>query len=159
MKSTAIRVFDAETQRSGERVGKIAMLPAREFPLNADGVTAFKRRFRTRFEGDLTRMSIYRDIAEGTAPPGIEYFLPLFFDKTATLFDYLPHNAVIAADVDWHAMAAQAWLESNRGMRSARTTPNDRFSRPSSCSSIHRNSPKASHNSIASISRAWNSIR
>jgi transcription-repair coupling factor (superfamily II helicase) len=107
----SIRVFDPETQRSGERVTKIAMLPAREFPLDVDGVTAFKRRFRTRFEGDLTRMSVYRDISPGTAPPGIEYFLPLFFDQTATLFDYLPHNAVIAADVDWHDQAAHAWLE------------------------------------------------
>jgi len=107
----SIRVFDTETQRSGERVNKIAMLPAREFPLDVDGVTAFKRRFRTRFEGDLTRMSIYRDIAAGTAPPGIEYFLPLFFDHTATLFDYLPHNAVIAADIDWHPLSAQIWLE------------------------------------------------
>jgi transcription-repair coupling factor (superfamily II helicase) len=87
------------------------MLPAREFPLDADGVAAFKRRFRTRFAGDLTRMSVYRDIAPGTAPPGIEYFLPLFFDKTATLFDYLPHNAVIASPVEWHALAAQSWLE------------------------------------------------
>jgi transcription-repair coupling factor (superfamily II helicase) len=107
----SIRLFDPETQRSGERVNKIAMLPAREFPLDADGVAAFKRRFRTRFEGDLTRMSVYRDIAPGIAPPGIEYFLPLFFDKTATLFDYLPHNAVIATNVDWHALAAQSWLE------------------------------------------------
>jgi len=107
----SIRHFDPETQRSGERVNKIAMLPAREFPLDADGVTAFKRRFRTRFEGDLTRMSVYRDIAPGSAPAGIEYFLPLFFDKTATLFDYLPHNAVIATDVDWHPLSAQTWLE------------------------------------------------
>jgi transcription-repair coupling factor (superfamily II helicase) len=107
----SIRLFDPETQRSGERVDKIAMLPAREFPLDTDGVTAFKRRYRTRFEGDLTRMSLYRDITAGNAPPGIEYFLPLFFDKTATLFDYLPHNAVIAADIEWHALAAQAWLE------------------------------------------------
>lgn len=106
-----IRLFDPETQRSGDKVNKIAMLPAREFPLDTDGVAAFKRRYRTRFEGDLTRMSVYRDIAPGTAPPGIEYFLPLFFDKTATLFDYLPHTTVIASDSDWHELAAQAWLD------------------------------------------------
>src|SRR5262245_43350063 len=80
----SIRLFDPETQRSGDRVEKISMLPAREFPLDADGVTAFKRRFRSRFEGDLSRMSVYRDIAPASAPPGIEYYLPLFFDGTAT---------------------------------------------------------------------------
>jgi transcription-repair coupling factor (superfamily II helicase) len=107
----SIRVFDPETQRSGEKVDKISMLPAREFPLDADHVAAFKRRFRTRFEGDLTRMSVYRDIGPGTAPPGIEYFLPLFFDQTATLFDYLPHNTLIAIEAHWRELAAETWLE------------------------------------------------
>jgi len=107
----SIRVFDPETQRSGVRANKIALLPAREFPLDADGVASFKRRYRARFEGDLTRMPLYRDIAPGVAPPGIEYFLPLFFDKTATLFDYLPHHTVLAASADWHELAARAWIE------------------------------------------------
>ena len=88
----SIRVFDPETQRSGERAQALRLLPAREFPLTADGIQNFKRRFRNRFPGDLTRMPIYRDIAEGAPPPGIEYYLPLFFDATATLFDYLPRQ-------------------------------------------------------------------
>ena len=75
-----IRTFDPETQRSGERRTALRLLPAREFPLTADGIQAFKRRFRNRFPGDLTRMSLYRDIAEGAPPAGIEYYLPLFFD-------------------------------------------------------------------------------
>ena len=76
-----IRVFDAETQRSGEKTEALRLLPAREFPLTADGIQQFKRRFRVRFPGDLTKMSVYKDIAEGAPPPGIEYFLPLFFDR------------------------------------------------------------------------------
>ena len=78
----------------------LRLLPAREFPLTADGIQQFKRRFRNRFPGDLTRMAIYRDIAEGAPPPGIEYYLPLFFDATATLFDYLPANTIVAAETD-----------------------------------------------------------
>lgn len=107
----SLRIFDPETQRSGERVESIHLLPAREFPINPDGITGFKRRFRTRFEGDLTRMPLYQDIGEGKAPPGIEYYLPLFFEKTATLFDYLPRNAVIAIDIDWQANAQRAGEE------------------------------------------------
>ena len=76
----SIRVFDPETQRSGERAQALRLLPAREFPLTAEGIQQFKRRFRNRFPGDLTRMAMYRDIAEGAPPPGIEYYLPLFFD-------------------------------------------------------------------------------
>jgi len=107
----SIRVFDPETQRSGDRVQALRLLPAREFPLTADGIQAFKRRFRNRFPGDLTRMSVYRDIAEGAPPAGIEYFLPLFFDATATLFDYLPANTLVAADMGLDDLAAQAFGE------------------------------------------------
>ena len=102
-----IRVFDPETQRSGDKVQALRLLPAREFPLTADGIQNFKRRFRNRFPGDLTRMAIYRDIAEGAPPPGIEYYLPLFFDATATLFDYLPANTIVAAETDVQGAATQ----------------------------------------------------
>jgi transcription-repair coupling factor (superfamily II helicase) len=107
----SIRVFDPETQRSGERAQALRLLPAREFPLTADGIQNFKRRFRVRFAGDLTRMSIYRDIAEGAPPPGIEYHLPLFFDATATLFDYLPANTIVAAESDEYGTATQVFGE------------------------------------------------
>src|SRR6185369_2170887 len=94
-----IRVFDPETQRSGERAQALRLLPAREFPLTADGIQNFKRRFRNRFPGDLTRMSLYRDIAEGAPPPGIEYYLPLFFESTSTLLDYMPNNTIVASEL------------------------------------------------------------
>jgi len=106
-----IRLFDPETQRSGNKVDTIKLLPAREFPLNAEGVQGFKRRFRTRFEGDLTRMNVYRDIAEGSAPPGIEYYLPLFFDTTVSLFDYLPAGTTLALATDAIDSAEAAWRE------------------------------------------------
>ena len=68
------------------------MLPAREMPLDADGVRVFRRRFRARFEGEPTQAGIYRGVSEGLAPAGIEFYLPLFFEHTATLFDYLPQQ-------------------------------------------------------------------
>ncbi len=107
----SIRKFDPETQRSGDKVAALRLLPAREFPLTAEGIQNFKRRFRNRFPGDLTRMSIYRDIAEGAPPPGIEYYLPLFFDGTSTLLDYLPANTIIAAEREIDSMATQALTE------------------------------------------------
>ncbi len=107
----SIRVFDPETQRSGDKVPALRLLPAREFPLTAEGIQAFKRRFRNRFPGDLTRMPIYQDIAEGSPPAGIEYYLPLFFDASATLFDYLPANTLVASDLDIDSAAGQAFAE------------------------------------------------
>jgi transcription-repair coupling factor (superfamily II helicase) len=105
----AIRQFDPETQRSLDSLEKVRLLPAREVPLDAEAVREFRRRFRTRFEGDPTRSSLYRGVSEGLAPAGIEFYLPLFFEGTATLFDYLPANAVIVHDAALPGALAKAW--------------------------------------------------
>ncbi len=94
----AIREFDPGTQRSGAAHERVRMLPARELPLDADAIRAFRRRWRTRFEGDPTRSVIYRSVSDGIAPAGVEFYLPLFFDATATLFDYLPGGCILVLD-------------------------------------------------------------
>ena len=96
----AIREFDPETQRSGASLKQVRLLPGRELPLDADSVKAFRLRYRKRFEGDPTKSAIYRGVSDGLAPPGIEFYLPLFFEATDTLLDYLPKDAVVAAGVD-----------------------------------------------------------
>ncbi|HNC80754.1 MAG TPA: transcription-repair coupling factor [Rhodocyclaceae bacterium] len=91
----SIRTFDPDTQRTVFPVKEVRLLPAREFPLDEAGRTRFRGRFRETFEGDPSRCTIYKDISNGIAPAGIEYYLPLFFDSTATLFDYLPASAAL----------------------------------------------------------------
>jgi transcription-repair coupling factor (superfamily II helicase) len=86
----AIRTFDVDTQRSIYPVNEIRLLPAREFPLDKEGQHQFREQFRDRFEGDPSKSRMYKDVSAGMAPNGIEYFLPLFFATTATVFDYLP---------------------------------------------------------------------
>src|SRR3984957_7827368 len=105
----SIRRFDPDTQRSLEGIDRLRLLPARELPLDADSVKAFRRRHRARFEGDVTRMPIYRGVSEGIAPPGIEFYLPLFFDATAQITDYLPPQLVVAGDCDIGDALARAW--------------------------------------------------
>ncbi|MCC7462594.1 MAG: transcription-repair coupling factor [Gammaproteobacteria bacterium] len=105
----SIRRFDPDTQRSGAAATEFRLLPARELPLDAEAVRAFRRRFRTRFEGDVARMPIYRGVSEGLAPPGIEFYLPLFHDTTADIAAYLPGEVVCAADFDVEAALAAAW--------------------------------------------------
>ena len=90
----SIRTFDPETQRTLEKVQAMRLLPAREFPLDKAGITRFRQSFRNSFEGDPQRSLIYREVSQGNAPGGIEYYLPLFFDETASLFDFLPDNAL-----------------------------------------------------------------
>jgi transcription-repair coupling factor (superfamily II helicase) len=85
-----IRSFDPERQVSRDAVDQIRLLPAREFPTDEAAIRRFRQNFRIAFEGDPSANLIYREVSAGTMPAGIEYYLPLFFDDTATLFDYLP---------------------------------------------------------------------
>jgi transcription-repair coupling factor (superfamily II helicase) len=91
----SIRTFDPETQRTVDRVEGIKMLPAREYPLDEAGITHFRQAFRNSFEGDPQRSLIYSEVSAGRAPGGLEYYLPLFFEQTATLFDFLPENRLV----------------------------------------------------------------
>jgi len=90
-----IRTFDPETQRSQEKVERVELLSAREFPVTDQATRAFRVLLRERFEIDPRRCPIYQDIREGSTPAGIEYFLPLFFEHTETLFDYLAPGAML----------------------------------------------------------------
>ena len=85
-----IRTFDQDTQRTIDRAERVELLPAHEFPMNEAGIGTFRRNFRNAFAAESRNAQIYREVSDGRAPPGIEYYLPLFFDATATLFDYLP---------------------------------------------------------------------
>lgn len=85
----SIRTFDPDTQRSLYPVPEVRLLPGREFPMDEDARAAFRARWREKMEGDPTKVRLYRDIGTGLASGGIEYYLPLFFDATATIFDYL----------------------------------------------------------------------
>ncbi|AWM80406.1 transcription-repair coupling factor [Gammaproteobacteria bacterium ESL0073] len=87
-----LRTFDPETQRSIDKVEQINLLPAHEFPLDKQAIKNFRERFREQFDIDYRRCPIYQDLETGITPSGIEYYLPLFFEQTATLFDYLPDN-------------------------------------------------------------------
>ncbi|HEY4215375.1 MAG TPA: transcription-repair coupling factor [Steroidobacteraceae bacterium] len=105
----AIRRFDPETQRSLDSLERVRLLPAREVPLDAEAVKDFRRRWRTRFDGDPTRSSVYRGVSDGLAPAGIEFYLPLFYEETATLLDYLPPNAVIVQDAALPGTLEHSW--------------------------------------------------
>ncbi|MGA2841656.1 MAG: transcription-repair coupling factor [Steroidobacteraceae bacterium] len=104
-----IRHFDPDTQRSGDKLDRIQLLPARETPLNPDAVREFRRRYRLRFTGDLTEQIVYRDVSAGQAPGGLEFFLPLFFDRTSHLFEYLPPTSVLIDMNEATASAETLW--------------------------------------------------
>ncbi|THF66196.1 transcription-repair coupling factor [Pseudothauera nasutitermitis] len=107
----SIKTFDPDTQRTVYPVKEIRLLPAREFPLDEKSRGQFRGRFRETFEGDPTRSPIYKDVSNGIAPAGIEYYLPLFFDDTATIFDYLPADTPVLLHRDVPAAIAEFWRD------------------------------------------------
>jgi transcription-repair coupling factor (superfamily II helicase) len=90
-----IRSFDVDTQKSIYKVNEVRLLPAREFPMDEAAQTHFRKKFRETFEGDPSKSRVYKDVSKGIPTAGIEYYLPLFFDETALITDYLPQDATV----------------------------------------------------------------
>ncbi len=106
-----LRIFDADSQRTIAATQRIRILPARETPLDTDGIARFRAAWHRAFDVDVRRCPVYQDVSDGLAPQGIEYYLPLFFDATATLFDYLPENTVCVLEAEVAAAARDHWAE------------------------------------------------
>ena len=118
-----LRTFDPENQRSIDKVESIKLLPAREFPLEKKAVTDFRGRFRERFDVDFRRCPIYQDLSTGITPAGIEYYLPLFFEETATLFDYLPSDTQVFSLPGIEKAAEQFWVDARSRYEDRRVDP------------------------------------
>ncbi len=113
----SIRTFDPDTQRTLYKVADIHLLPAREVPLDEAGVTRFRQNFRERFEGDPSKSQLYKDVSNKLAPGGIEYYLPLFFDDTATLFDYLADDTALVLHGDIEEAVEGFWRDTQNRHR------------------------------------------
>ncbi|MFZ2169320.1 MAG: transcription-repair coupling factor, partial [Methylococcaceae bacterium] len=107
----SIRTFDPETQRSLEKIDQIQLYPAREFPFTDEAIKHFRQAFRNCFPDTSPKNNLYVDVSKGIAPSGIEYYLPLFVERTATLFDYLPPTAVLVAPDTFNATAQAFYAE------------------------------------------------
>lgn len=90
-----LRTFDPDNQRSINPLQKLEILPAREFSLSEDAINQFRASFREQFDVPTKNCQIYQDISASIAPAGIEYYLPLFHDALATLFNFVPEDTMI----------------------------------------------------------------
>ncbi len=106
-----IRTFDVDTQRTLYAVKDVRLLPAREFPLDEAGRTKFRGRWRELFEGDPSRRRLYKDVSNGVPAAGVEYYLPLFFDALATVFDYLPEASTLVLHRDVAGAIQSFWRD------------------------------------------------
>jgi transcription-repair coupling factor (superfamily II helicase) len=109
----SLRTFDPESQRTVDKVAAVKLLPAREYPLDSAAVSRFQLNWYQQFDGDPDQCTTYVEVSAGRSPGGCEYYLPLFFEHSATLFDYLPDNAAVITTGDHHAAAMHFWAEAN----------------------------------------------
>jgi transcription-repair coupling factor (superfamily II helicase) len=109
----SIRYFDPSTQRSLDEVNDIRLLPAREFPTDKDAITGFRTRYLDEFtqSANNDQESILYQVSKGTMPGGIEYYLPLFFEQTASLFDYLHEDSLLAFADDIPTASHRFWAD------------------------------------------------
>ena len=113
----SIRTFDPDTQRSLFPVPEVRLLPGREFPMDEGSRTRFRARWREKMEGDPTKVRLYKDIGTGLASGGIEYYLPLFFDETATIFDYLGEQATLVLHGELDEALKKFWTDTRERHR------------------------------------------
>lgn len=107
----SLRYFDPASQVSADRIDAIQLLPASEIPLDEDSIRDFRHRYRERFEGQPSRSRVYSEVSNGIAHGGIEYYLPLFFEQSATFLDYCPKDSIIVAPAELSDILATMWSE------------------------------------------------
>ncbi|MEI7784473.1 MAG: DEAD/DEAH box helicase, partial [Betaproteobacteria bacterium] len=120
----SIRTFDPDSQRSLYPVPEVRLLPGREFPMDDSARARFRSRWRELLEGDPTKSRIYKDIGNGVATAGIEYYLPLFFEETATVFDYLgTQEATLVLHGDLEPAFERFWQDTRERYRLVQGAP------------------------------------
>ncbi|MES1976503.1 MAG: transcription-repair coupling factor [Pseudomonadota bacterium] len=119
----SIRTFDPDSQRSLYPVPEVRLLPGREFPMDDEARSRFRKRWRELLDGDPTKSRIYKDIGNGVATAGIEYYLPLFFEETATVFDYLGTDATVVLHGDLEPAFQRFWQDTRDRYRLVRDAP------------------------------------
>lgn len=118
-----IRTFDPDSQRSLYPVPEVRLLPGREFPMDDEARAKFRSRWRELLEGDPTKSRIYKDIGNGVATAGIEYYLPLFFEATATVFDYVGTDATVVLHGDLEPAFQRFWQDTRDRYRLVQGDP------------------------------------
>jgi transcription-repair coupling factor (superfamily II helicase) len=146
----SIRTFDPDSQRSLYPVPEVRLLPGREFPMDDEARARFRSRWRELLEGDPTKSRIYKDMGNGVATAGIEYYLPLFFEQTASVFDYFGEQSTLVLHGELEPAFQRFWQDTRDRYRLVQGDPERPCCRPMRCSSMRSSSMCA-----PTSSRSW----
>ncbi len=85
----SIRTFDPETQRTSGQMRSLDLVPMSEVQIKTDTMRHFRQAYVARFGAQTRGDGLYEAISEGRRHAGFEHWLPLFYDRLDTLFDYV----------------------------------------------------------------------
>ena len=91
----SIKSFDLISQRSLELLKEIFVYPASEIILNDKTIENFRINFNKKFGSQKEKVKIYDSISEGISYPGMEHWLPFFYNKTGSIFDYIDKPIIL----------------------------------------------------------------
>ena len=77
----SIRSFDAETQRTLLDMRSLDLVPISEFQLVTDSIRRFRMGYVAEFGAPERDDQLYEAVTEGRRHPGMEHWLPLFWEK------------------------------------------------------------------------------
>lgn len=116
-----LRVFDTQSQMSLKQLSEITILPAKEYPLNEANIHHFRQAWRDIFpDVNHTKNVLFQSVSKGKQAAGLEYYLPLFYEKMSSIFDYLADNTTLILVDELHQAAEKFWIDVNERWQLAR---------------------------------------
>lgn len=94
----SIREFDVETQRTTTSLDTLTLSPVSEVFIEDETISQFRKSYIAAFGGGVSRDPVYAAVIDGIRPQGIEHYLPLFYDQTETVLDYIGPGRIVALD-------------------------------------------------------------
>ena len=84
----SIRAFDPESQRTTGQHRALDLVPMSEVQLQTGTIRRFRQAYVTHFGAQTRGDALYEAVSEGRRHQGLEHWLPLFYEKLDTLFEY-----------------------------------------------------------------------
>ena len=101
----SIRAFDPASQRTIGQRNQLVMQAMSEVALTPDTISRFRRAYIEAFGAPSRDDALYAAVSEGRRFAGMEHWLPFFYERLETVFDYLPDAPVVFDHLAHEALA------------------------------------------------------
>lgn len=109
----SLQWLDVKSQLVNGSVDRIEILPSRDYPHDFDSIKTMVAKFKQYFP-KFADSDLAKDLAKNMLPAGVEFYLPFFFEKCASIFDYLDASWQIVYHADLLTQLNLNWQEINK---------------------------------------------